>query len=91
MRPDDGAFPRKQDDQERLQDMWSAVTTGAGLGLAMLGVLAVPILSLVGLVVSYLGLRRARPGYLTGRIAGIVGMVVGILGLALLVLEALLA
>lgn len=83
--------PAVPDQQERLRDARTAVTTGGGIGLGLFGVLSVPVLSLVGLVVSYLGWRMARPQYLTGRIAGIVGMVVGVVGAALLVVEALAA
>jgi hypothetical protein len=77
------------DQVERKQDARTAVTTGAGIGLGMLGVLAVPVLSFVGVLVSYLGWRSARPQYATGRVAGMVGMVVGFIGVALLVVEVL--
>lgn len=68
------------------QDLRTATLSGGGLGLALLGLL-IPILSIVGAVVSFLGWRSARAEYRTGQVFGVIGMLVGLLGMGLIVVE----
>ena len=70
---------------ELVADLKAAMLAGGGFGLAMLGLLAIPVLSIVGLVVSYLGWRSARPQYRVGRAFAIAGMVVGLFGMAAMI------
>jgi hypothetical protein len=72
----------ERDRTELNADMKTATFAGGGLGIGLLGLLAVPILSVVGLVLSIIGLRTARPEYRTGRIFSIVGIVVSGIGVA---------
>jgi len=82
------------DDGERAdlaKDSRSALLAGSGLGLALLGVVAIPIAAVAGLGLSYLGWRSARPAYRTGRIMAIIGMALGFLGSAAMVVRILVA
>ncbi len=69
-------------------DLKTAALSGGGLGLALLG-FVIPVLSLAGLVVSYLGLRSAREEYRVGRVFAIAGIAAGIVGTGMLVVEAI--
>jgi hypothetical protein len=77
-----------EEEREKLiKDLRTATLSGGGLGLALLGVVAIPFLSILGLAASYAGWRSARPEYRTGQVFGIIGMLVALLGMGLLVVE----
>ena len=69
-----------------IKDLRTATLSGGGLGLALLGLVANPILSILGLIASYAGWRSARAEYRTGQVFGIIGMLVALLGMGMLVL-----
>lgn len=73
--------PLEPDERELLiADARTASLAGGGLGFSFLGLLAVPFLSVIGVVLSVFALRIARPGYKVGRVAATIGLVVGIFG-----------
>ena len=72
----------EDDERERLMaDAKTATLAGGGMGFAFLGLVAVPLLSILGLALSFAAFRIARPGYRTGRNVAIGGMALGIFGL----------
>lgn len=73
---------------ELAADLKTATLSGGGFGLALLGLL-IPVLSIIGLFVSFIGWRSARPEYRPGRVFGVLGMAVGFLGTALLLVQSL--
>ena len=77
-------------DRETLKaDARTAVIAGSGLGLALLGMLFIPLGSVAGLALSWWAYRTGRKEYQQGRITAIGGMVVGAIGVAVLVVSLL--
>jgi hypothetical protein len=77
-------------DREQLTaDLKTALLSGGGLGLSLLGVLFIPIAAMAGIVVSYLGWRSARQDYRVGKWFAVAGMMLGFFGTAALVTRSL--
>lgn len=78
-------MPPVSDDERDLlmSDAKTATLAGGGLGFGVLGVIAVPILSLLGLALCFFALRTVRPGYRTGRIFAIIGLALNGFGIAM--------
>lgn len=72
--------PERDEREILMADAKTATLAGGGLGFSFLGVLAIPVFSLLGVVLAFFALRTARPEYRVGRIAALVGLVVGIFG-----------
>lgn len=69
------------DDRELLMaDAKTASLAGGGLGFSVLGWL-IPVLSIVGVVLSLLALRSARRDYRVGKVFGVLGLAVGLFAL----------
>lgn len=78
------------DDPEDMKaDFRTALIAGSGVGLSMLGLFYVPFVSILGLVVSYLGWRSCRPEYEVGKIVAFGGMAAGVVGLAILIVTSI--
>lgn len=76
--------PASDDDRDvLLADAKTATLAGGGVAFGALGVLAVPLLSVLGLALCFFALRSARPGYRVGRGFAIVGLVLSGFGVAM--------
>lgn len=78
-------MPPETDDEREilLADAKTATLAGGGFGFGVLGILAIPILSVLGLLLSFFALRSARPQYRVGRIFAVIGLVISGLGLGM--------